>query len=437
MLDSLITASLIQDDLTFLERFPRLLLGDVEKKALGWIVAYSRKFHHAPSEERFRGTEFGIYLTRHLTTSPLADLFERAVAHKQKEFFLSKFHELEALMDSGEDLPLTTIVQLGRDLASVNVEEDDSVFSMDRDDMYSEDMPGGLLFGYDVLDTATGGLQPGEYGLLVARTGVGKTLIVCKLALKWAREGKKVLIISCEMPARQIVARLDAMMARFNSRLLRSKDNPALLRVKRREVEAELKEIKALGGDIIFPKSRSITTSKLRGLIADRRPDAVIVDGIYLLRSDDLVGASSDWQRLKAASNELKQICLEENLPIFGTSQLKRTGKEDGFSLEDIAYSDALGQDTDLVLVANKFAGVANQMTIELLKNRHGESYGGTVLKIDWETSGIDEVSWTDAIKSDEPEIKVMGKPLVVPKEWGDEDMAEVPGTGDDDDLSE
>lgn len=400
MLDSLITASLDRGDLTYLEKLPRLLLNSLEREALDWLRGYTRKYGHPPSIERFQVSDHGIFVTRHLLTSPLADLYDQTVEMKRREYFLAKFHELEVYMSGGEDLPISDVIQLGRDLSAVSVDEDDSILSFDREALYTAPHKSGLTFGYDILDEASGGIQPGEYALLVARTGVGKSLMVCHFALRWARAGKRVLVISCEMPTLQMVARLDAMIGGFNPRYFRTRENPDLLLVKHEQVKEELRAIRERGGDIFFPRSREVSTQRLRGLIADRRPDVVVIDGVYLLRHEEASNVSSDWQRLKASSNEIKQICLEENLPVFATSQLKRTGKDDGYTLEDIAYSDSLGQDTDLVLVANKFAGVANQLTVEIIKNRHGESYGGTVIRVDWDLGTLQEVAWADATET-------------------------------------
>lgn len=403
-LDSLVTASLNNGDTTYLQRFPRMLLSDTEREMLGWIVKYEGKFKHPPTVERFRTTDFGIYLTKHLVSSPLADLFERALEIKRKEYYMAKSHELEELLDSGESLPVQELIQLGRDLSSVTAEEDDSFLDFDREDMYSDELPPSMLFGYETLDAATGGIQPSEYGLLVARTGVGKTLIICDFALRWARAGKKVLIVSCEMPARQVIGRLDAMMAGFNPRILRTKSNPALLKLKKDIVLNEMERIRHVGGDIRFPKSRAITVSKLRGMIADRKPDIVIVDGIYLLKAEQMEKGAGDWQRLKAISNELKQTCIDLDVAIFGTSQLKRTGKEDGFNLEDIAYGDSLGQDADLVIGATKYKEAANQIALDIMKNRHGDGIGNVMLKIHWDDCSIREISWGDVAEEDEDE---------------------------------
>jgi replicative DNA helicase len=403
-LDSLVTASLNNGDITYLERFPRMLLSETERQMLAWVMAYTSKFKHAPTVERFRTTDYGIYLTKHLVSSPLPDLFERALEIKRKEYYMAKSHELEELLDSGESLPIQELIQLGRDLASVTAEEDDSFLDFDRESMYDDELPPSMLFGYDTLDQATGGIQPGEYGLLVARTGVGKTLIICDFALRWARAGKKVLIVSCEMPPRQIIGRLDAMMAGFNPRLLRTKSNPALLKLKSGVVASEMEKIREAGGDIRFPKSRAITVSKLRGMISDRKPDIVIVDGVYLLRAEQLDKGAGDWQRLKAISNELKQTCIDLDVAVFGTSQLKRTGKEDGFNLEDIAYGDSLGQDADLVIGATRYKEAANQMALDIMKNRHGDGIGNVMLKINWDDCSIREISWGDSGLEDEDE---------------------------------
>lgn len=430
MLDSLISASIVQGDGTYLDKLPSFLLDDGDRKAVRWIATYRRKFEKMPTVERFQKSDYGYYFTKSFIDSPLPDLFEETIADKRHRFFSTRFHEIDDIINSGGDMPIQEVIDLGRQLASVSLEEDDSLTSFDRDELYSDELPDGLTFGFDVLDQATGGIQDGEFGLLVARTGVGKTLITCHLALKWAKEGKKVLVVSLEMPAKQMIGRLDAMLGGFNPRLFRTKENPALLALKRVVVDRRLAEIKELGGEIIFPKNKGLTVQALRGLIADKEPDAVIVDGVYLLRSDDNSSASSDWQRLKAASNELKQIAMETSIKMFGTSQLKRTGKDDSFSLEDIAYSDSLGQDTDLVLVANKFAGVTNQLTLEILKNRHGDGFGGTMLKVDWDCMSLTEVDWSVDLSGDDddddlPAIKVGGKRVEMTAPVVDDDIDE------------
>lgn len=395
MISSLISATLAQQDTTMLERIPKFLLAENEKDAISWIVNYKKKFGSCPTTQRMKETDHSVFLTKHLISSPLKDLYQQTLDIKKQDFLLASFHELEAQMDEGGTLDVQEIVDIGRKLSSVNSEEDESLFTIDREELYSEEQQAQLLFGYNTLDKNTGGVQKGEYALLVARTGVGKTLITVHLALKWAKEGKRVLFVSCEMPSAQIVGRIDAILGQFNPRMLRTKDDPTMLVTSLTKVRAELAKIKETGGDIIFPKSQSVSVGSLRGIIADKKPDVVIVDGVYLLRSDDN-SPSSDWQKLKGASNELKQICLEQNTPIFATSQLKRTGKEDNYGLEDIAYSDALGQDTDLVLVANKIGGVPNQLSIEIIKNRHGDSYGGTILNINWDKMELSEVLWTE-----------------------------------------
>lgn len=384
MIDSLISASILKENTVYLEKFPRFLLSDMEKRAIGWIVGYTRKFKHTPTKERFETTEFSVYFTPYLSTSPLADLYSRAVEYKRQEYFNAKVNEMQVLAASGETLNPDIVIKLGRELSSVSDEEDESAHTIDRTALYSEEVGNDFKFGYQVIDDAVGGLKPTEMCVLVARTGVGKTLITGAFALKAAKEGKRVLFISAEMAPIQIINRLDAMLGSFNPKLLRTKSNPALMAAARRVVDLEWEEIKKVGGDIIFPKRQSASIGKITTKIIQLRPDIVIVDGLYLIKGNDTSGNSQDWQKMKSVSNELKQVAMDEGIPIFGTTQLKRTGKEDGYTLEDIAFSDAVGQDSDVVLVANRFAGTPNELTLEIMKNRNGDSFGGTVLDINW-----------------------------------------------------
>lgn len=393
MIDTLISASILANESKFLERFPRFLLSETEKKAVNWCVNYSRKFRHMPTKERFETTEFSVYFTTYLTASPLEDIYDQAIEYKRQEYFNSKINEIAVLTSGGETLNPDVVIKLGRELSSVSSEEDESVHTIDRTSLYSDEIENDFKFGYATLDNAIGGLKPSEVCVLVARTGVGKTLITCDFALKAAREGKRVLFISAEMANIQIATRLDAMLGSFNPKILRTKSNPALMAAAKRVVDMEWMKIKETGGDIIFPKRSAASIGKIASKIIELRPDIVIVDGLYLIKSGDNNSQAADWQKMKSVSNELKQIALDESVPVFGTTQLKRTGKEDSFSLEDIAFSDSIGQDADVVLVANRFAGAPSQLTLEIMKNRNGDSYGGVVLDIDWNNMTLTETT--------------------------------------------
>jgi hypothetical protein len=148
-------------------------------------------------------------------------------------------------------------------------------------------------------------------------------------------------------------------------------------------VDTELKRIKGFGGNIIFPKQGMYNTKQLDALILEHKPDVTIVDAVYLM-ADDENNRGSDWKILKGISNSIKQITINRNTRILCTTQLKRTGKEMEFSPEDVAYTDAFGQDCDLLMAAYKVPTNPKRLNIDLLKVRHGSDFGGIELEIDW-----------------------------------------------------
>lgn len=398
MFSSLLTASLEANNIVFLAKLPRLVLNPLENEAITFVLEYREKYGVTPSTGRFKAEQdgkFAFLITRYLTGSPLQDLFDQTIQIKKEEYFFENVRDIEQRLARGESLSPSYITGLGRNLAALESLDHESVLNMNREDLYSSVIPSGLRLGYETIDKAIGAIMGGEYGIIAARPGVGKTFLLCFLTVKWFMEGKRILFISCEMPVPALVARLDGIIGKFNPRILRTKEDPSKLEELKNRVTEEYQRIQVLGGDIVFPKSRAVSVSNLYGLIDDHRPDAVVVDGIYLMRTDSGT-ALSDWQKLKTVSNELKQTALSCNLPILGTTQLKRTGKEDGFTTEDIAYSDALGQDADLILAMHSRPGASREMIVDVLKNRNGEGIGSINLILDWVNMEARELIWEE-----------------------------------------
>ena len=110
--------------------------------------------------------------------------------------------------------------------------------------------------------------------------------------------------------------------------------------------------------------------------------DVIVIDGIYLMRPDRHV--QSKWERVADISNSLKQGALELGIPILGITQLKRlAGKRP--DVEDIAYSDALGQDADIILSVVPEEEKRENIVLELIKNRFGDATIGTAITINWD----------------------------------------------------
>jgi len=79
------------------------------------------------------------------------------------------------------------------------------------------------------------------------------------------------------------------------------------------------------------------------------KPDLVLVDGVYLM--DDDRGADSDWLRVAHITRDIKNLCKQRKIPfVINTQADKSTSKKTGPELDNISYSQSVGQDSDVVL---------------------------------------------------------------------------------------
>lgn len=391
----LVSASVRQKNTERLALIPDILLDDFEIKAKDWIVGYAQKFGVPPSAKVVEAdataklcfSRKSIFLDE-----PLKSVHQGAI-----DWLVERYvkRNLAALAEGADGVyPVHQLLALAKTASSVSTIEHDTFLKMDRDAIYSQEvLEGGVDWGFSYLDEATGGILPGEVALLGARTGVGKSLIVCRQAVRWAKKGKRVMVVSAEMPAVQLTYRMDAMLGGFNPRLFRDRSASAKLKGLRADVELELSVIKDVGGDILFPRERQLTMENLVASCHDQAPDVLIVDGVYLVQLADR-NISSSWEKTKTCSNMIKQLTLDLNIPTLTTSQFKRTGKDEGFDLEDIAYSDALGQDSDIVIAASRENPTSRKINLEIIKSRNGETGGGVLIENNWDKMTVVEVPW-------------------------------------------
>jgi hypothetical protein len=85
--------------------------------------------------------------------------------------------------------------------------------------------------------------------------------------------------------------------------------------------------------------------SGLRQKVRDHRPDALYVDAMYLLRNDQSRQRSAKWNDQTAIAQDVRDLALDENIPVVGTNQANRGSEEkSGKTAANISYADAYGQ---------------------------------------------------------------------------------------------
>jgi len=249
-----------------------------------------------------------------------------------------------------------------------------------------------LPFDIDYLNKITrGGLPRKTLNILLAGTGVGKTLAMCHFAASYYASGKNVLYITMEMAEEKIAERIDANL--LNTPLDELYMLPKETYDKR---IAKLKE-KTPGRLIVkeYPTSTA-GAANFRHLLNELKikknfiPDVVFIDYLNICASSRMKqGANvNSYTYIKAIAEELRGLAVEFNVPIISATQTTRGGYDSSdVGLTDTSESFGLPATADFMvaLIATDELKALNQMMVKQLKNRYAdpEMYKRFVVGVD------------------------------------------------------
>jgi replicative DNA helicase len=390
----LMTESLRASDPVYLKRVKPDLLTNIERAGLELLLGQVDLYGRLPTIDVVKKhPQAGLLIAEDHKGEPLHVVGENALDQILIRWVRQQVRQYDSTVNPRTRIDLSglqKIVDIARTAMPDEVEV--TLMNTDIDSLMAQtDISKSLHFGYNGIDRAAGGLMPGEVGVMTARTGNGKSLFCCHAAVKWIREGKRVLFVSCEMPPPQLLHRIYGILGSFNPKLFRLEEGKTEIPKHMTAVHDELNVIRENGGNILFLTGKTNLES-IKNEVLKRKPDVLIVDGIYLLTTGTMGSGAQDWQRVKAVSNDIKaDIALGYNMPVLTTTQLKRGANEDLYTLEDIAYSDAIGQDGDIILAASRDPGLSHTLNVQVIKNRNGETFGGSRLTFDWDTMTLEE----------------------------------------------
>jgi replicative DNA helicase len=249
----------------------------------------------------------------------------------------------------------------------------------DRFDFYHR-VEERIPFDLEMLNTITrGGLPRKSLNIILAGTGVGKTLAMCHMAASNLVLGKNVLYITMEMAEEKIAERIDANLLNV------AVDELAQLPKDSYEKKVERVRNKTVGKLIIkeFPTA-SAHVGHLRHLLNELQlkrsfvPDIIYIDYLNICLSARIkAGANvNSYTYVKAIAEELRGLAVEKNLPIVSATQTTRTGYSNSDpGLEDTSESFGLPATADfmIALVSSDQLSDLNQIMIKQLKNRYND----------------------------------------------------------------
>lgn len=186
--------------------------------------------------------------------------------------------------------------------------------------------------GFSEMDSVLGGgVVPGSVVLLAGDPGIGKSTLLLQMALNVSLKKKSVLYISGEESEQQIKMRA-------------------------------IRLTKNLKNDYLFLVSAT-NTDQIVSLIAETKPDLVVIDSIQTMESENLTGLSGSVGQVRFAAAEFIKIAKTLNIPTILVGHVTKEGMVAG----PMVLSHMV--DTVLFLEGEKNTGTR---ILRCLKNRFG-----------------------------------------------------------------
>lgn len=211
--------------------------------------------------------------------------------------------------------------------------------------------------GFYKLDKITGGLQPGELGIIMATTGVGKSIGLTNICYSGIKAGNNVAYFNLEMGAAQVAARMDARWLGMSYRMMKHYGfTPEELRKITKKLEVAHKMFHNRLQIVSMPV-RSATTETLTNVISDMSeagfiPDMVIVD------SADHLKSVTKYDQLRIEQAEiywtLKGMAEDQKKAVWSSTQAGREWKERKATAEAASEAYDKARIADLIISLNE-----------------------------------------------------------------------------------
>ena len=370
----------------------------VDKTLFNLIDDYSKKYNKFPSKEAL-----GIELTHRDNLSEdnfkkctdfvesmelddtdfdwLVDVTEKFC--QDKAIYNAIMKSIQVLDDKTGKLLKGSIPSLLSDALAVNFDtnigHDFIADASQRFDFYHT-REAKIPFDLDLMNRITkSGVSRKTLNIILAGTGVGKSLFMCHMAANNLTEGQNVLYITLEMAEERIAERIDANLL----------DVPLdeLMLLTKESYQSKIDRIKTkTNGRLIikeYPTSQA-SANNFRHLIQELKikknftPDIVYIDYINICASARIKhGANvNSYTYIKAVAEELRGLAVENDVPIFSATQTNRSGfTSSDVGLEDTAESFGLPATADFMfaVIRTEELDALNQVLVKQLKNRYAD----------------------------------------------------------------
>jgi replicative DNA helicase len=238
-----------------------------------------------------------------------------------------------------------------------------------------------IPFDLDFFNTITNGGTPTKtLNIVMAGTGVGKSLFLCHHAANCLNQGMNVLYITCEMAEERIAERIDANLLDITLDSLRE--------LPKETYDKKIANLKQNAKGKLIIKEYPTATANVNhfrvlldelNLKKKFKPDMIVIDYLNICASSRMKpGANvNSYTFIKAIAEELRGLATERGVPIWSATQVNRTGfASTDIGLEDTSESFGLPATADFMfaLISTEKLDEMNQIMVKQLKNRYNDT---------------------------------------------------------------
>lgn len=381
-----VVSSLITD-VKFIEQVyeitkPEFFESDANKWIVSETLSYFNEFKSCPTLEVFKIKVGSVEdkILKQTVIEQLKGVYQQIgsedLAYVKKEFltFAKNQKVKEALLKSVDLLKsgqYDKIIDTMNAASKVGAENDLGLdYIQDFESILEDVKRDSCSTGWEVIDDLMdGGLGPGELGVVMAPSGIGKSWFLSKIACSALQKGVDVLHYTLELSESYVGQRYTTILTGIQTADHKEKKDEVIRKIK--AISGRVR-IKYYPPQFASAKTLSAHIEKLRAI--GYNPRLIIIDYADLLKSSDK-GKDGLYAELGGIYEELRGLSGETGIPIWTATQTNRAAIE-----HEVIQADSVGDSYKKVQTADFIMSVSrktkdklsNTGRIHIVKNRFG-----------------------------------------------------------------
>lgn len=221
----------------------------------------------------------------------------------------------------------------------------------------------------DAPDILDGGLGRGEIGVVTANTGVGKSHYLVAMGANALRSGKNVLHYTFELTETAVGRRYDSNLTNIDINDLMASKKKVIDFYEKQDLGRLIIKEYPTGAASVITIRNHIEKLSLKGF----KPSLIVIDYADIMKSTKAY--DSLRHELKLVYEELRNLAMEMNIPVWTASQANRdSANSDIVGLENMAeaYGKAMVADVVISISRKAMEKATGHGRLYVAKNRAG-----------------------------------------------------------------